>query len=54
MGWRFILTAICAALIGGWAGWSARAFLAVDACVDAGGVWEERGSYCYGARSAQG
>jgi len=31
-------------------GWWARGYLAVDACLDAGGMWVSHGGYCYGAR----
>lgn len=49
---KILLTAMLAGVMGAWAGWSVRAFWAVDACLDAGGIWEERGSLCYGARAA--
>jgi Zn-finger nucleic acid-binding protein len=26
-----------------WAGWSARTFVAIDHCLDGGGVWSSRG-----------
>ena len=29
-------------------GWKAHAFLDIDSCLDAGGAWEYRGSYCHG------
>ena len=49
---KILLTAMLAGVIGAWAGWSLRAFWTVDACMDAGGVWERHGSYCLGARPA--
>jgi|MDSZ01.1.fsa_nt_gb hypothetical protein len=49
---RIALTALIALLTGGWAGWSLSQFSTVDAYVDAGGRWEEQGSYCFGARPA--
>ena len=30
------------------AGWWLRGCIAVDACLDAGGTWQEGGSYCEG------
>ena len=33
-------------------GWFARWFVDTDSCYDAGGVWESRGGYCFGATSA--
>jgi hypothetical protein len=35
------------------AGWWIRGYSDSDACLDADGQWEQRGDYCYGARSAQ-
>ena len=35
-----------------WLGWKAGWFMALDACKDAGGAWEFRGSYCYGTNAA--
>ncbi|NLR69313.1 hypothetical protein HGI47_00300 [Novosphingobium sp. ERN07] len=35
-------------------GWLAKAFVDRDACLDAGGRWETRGNYCYGARPVEG
>ncbi len=49
---RSAVVALVFALIGGWVGWSLSQFSAVDACLDAGGRWEDRGSYCFGARPA--
>jgi len=49
---KILLAIMLAGVMGAWAGWSVRAFLAVDACMDAGGAWEGRGSYCYGVRPA--
>ena len=51
---RIIIAATLAAILGGGAGWAARGFLAVDACLDAGGRWEARGGYCDGAHRAVG
>ena len=51
---RIALTAFISVLVGGWAGWSLSQLSAIDACLDAGGRWEERGSYCFGARPAGG
>lgn len=45
--WRVIVVGI----IGLLTGWWARYYFDTDACLDAGGRWETRGSYCYGARS---
>ena len=33
-------------------GWWAKGYIDSDSCYDAGGIWEKRGGYCYGARSA--
>lgn len=33
-------------------GWFARWYVDTDSCLDAGGKWESRGGYCFGARSA--
>jgi hypothetical protein len=46
-----ILASILAGLAGAWAGWSAKGFFAVDACLDAGSRWEARGSYCEALRA---
>jgi len=45
---RSILIGVVAAVFAAWAGWSFRSFVAIDDCLDAGGAWQERGSYCYG------
>ena len=29
-------------------GWKASSFLSVDRCLDAGGVWDDRGGVCVG------
>ena len=50
-GWNAILLAAVLSLsAGALAGWHARDFLAVDACLDAGGAWKGRG-YCAGAHT---
>jgi hypothetical protein len=49
---RIALAAVVFGLIGGLVGWSLSQFFAVDACLDAGGRWEDQGSYCFGARPA--
>lgn len=48
MTWRPIIIGIAGLLIG----WSVRYYLDTDACLDAGGRWEARGGYCFGARPA--
>ena len=45
---------ILALVLGIVIGWWARWFVATDSCLDAGGMWEKRGSYCFGSRSADG
>lgn len=49
---RLTLSLLLAATLGAWGGCSAAQFMAIDSCLDAGGRWEERGSYCFGARPA--
>lgn len=44
--WVSIAIALCV-------GWWARGFMAVDACLDAGGRWEARGGFCDGAHSEE-
>ena len=34
-------------------GWQVNNWLAIDSCLDAGGAWEYRGSYCYGVGPAR-
>lgn len=46
-----IVVGLVALLVGCWAGWKAANFSAIDSCLDAGGMWKEQGSYCYGARA---
>ncbi|GGY99356.1 hypothetical protein GCM10011614_12840 [Novosphingobium colocasiae] len=48
MGWRIIVAGTFGLLLG----WGARYYVDTDSCLDAGGRWETRGSYCYGARAA--
>jgi hypothetical protein len=49
-GWPLLWAACAIALVAGAAaGWFARDFMAVDMCLDAGGVWRS-GGYCLGAR----
>ena len=43
----FLLVAFVA---GTYFGWWVRGHSDIDACVDAGGRWEYRGSYCVGAK----
>ena len=49
---RTILLALLCGLIGSCFGFWVRGYVDSDSCYDAGGVWESRGGYCYGARSA--
>jgi len=44
-----LIVGVLAALL---LGWWARGYSNIDACLDAGGAWEDRGGYCYGARPA--
>lgn len=46
MGRRFIFAILFSAVVAGYAGWWLRGQSDVDACLDAGGRWETRGSYC--------
>jgi hypothetical protein len=48
MKWRIILMLAIGLLLG----WAARWYVDTDSCYDAGGIWESRGGYCFGARSA--
>jgi hypothetical protein len=48
---KFVVAAMVA--LGALLGWWARGFLAVDACLDVGGRWEQRGGFCDGARPVQ-
>ena len=50
---RTILGMLLAAIIGLCIGFWFRGFVDSDSCYDAGGVWESRGGYCYGARLAE-
>jgi hypothetical protein len=43
---------IVVGIVGLWLGWKAGWYMAVDACLDAGGAWEYHGAYCYGTRAA--
>jgi hypothetical protein len=49
---QFILVGLAALVLGCWLGWQAATFLAIDSCLDAGGMWKEQGAYCYGARAS--
>lgn len=46
---RLVSVILLTAVIAGYAGWWLRGQSDIDACLDAGGRWEERGSYCVGA-----
>jgi len=46
---RAISVILLATAIAGYAGWVLRGHSDIDACLDAGGRWEERGGYCVGA-----
>jgi hypothetical protein len=46
---RLIPAVLLTAAVSGAAGWWLRGQSDIDACLDAGGRWEERGSYCVGA-----
>ena len=48
---RYIVILLLVLAVGAIVGWTARGFLAVDACLDAGGQWIDRGDYCFGARA---
>jgi hypothetical protein len=47
---RLLIAFIALALVSAWIGWTLRGFIAVDACLDAGGRWQGSGQYCQGAR----
>lgn len=49
MRWRIVLLLVLMAGAGLAAGWWLRERLAIDSCLDAGGRWEYRDSYCVGA-----
>ena len=48
---RYSVILLLVLAVGAIAGWAARGFIAVDACLDAGGQWVDRGGYCLGARA---
>lgn len=45
---RVVVIAIVALLVGLGIGWTVRGYLAIDACLDAGGGWQIAGGYCTG------
>ena len=45
-----LIAALLGVLAGMLAGWFARDFFAVEACLDAGGLWKAPG-YCVGVRA---
>ena len=48
---RVLIPVLLALAVGLLVGWSIRGFVVVDDCLDAGGMWKDQGSYCYGARA---
>ena len=46
---RLVIVILLTAIIAGDAGWWLRGQSDIDACLDAGGSWEKRGSFCVGA-----
>jgi hypothetical protein len=47
-----LILILLVATTGSWLGWKAGWYMAIDACLDAGGAWEYQGAYCYGTHAA--